>query len=320
MKRTLAILLCVCLLLGALPLLAFAHSGGTDASGGHIDHSTGEYHYHHGKPAHQHPNGKCPYSSSSSGNSSSRSAGDVIGIIFACLIGIPYLLWVLWAFLSPLIEKVKQHFSKESKTPPPPPQESQKEKEDDKPAALQATRPIDPPIPPPQFKGTQPPPRVSAPPPKAVTPSSQAKAKPPTPPPPAALPQVHSFAPSRALPFASGILEEHPDILEADPAYVTEAQVLAYALSIETPRGKKAVTEQFILENISVDESSKPFRVACSTTSLNSYQQYRTTLVSCSCKDYQTRHLPCKHMIALAIRVNAITVNTEALQKRQERS
>ena len=137
--------------------------------------------------------------------------------------------------------------------------------------------------------------------------SSQTPTPPPTP--------VRS-----TFPFAGGIIAEHPDILGADPACVTEAQVLAYALSIETPRGKKAVTEQFILENISVDESSKPFRVACSTTSLNSYQQYRTTLVSCSCKDYQTRHLPCKHMIALAIRVNAITVNTEALQKRQERS
>lgn len=38
-----------------------AHSGGTDANGGHWDHSTGEYHYHHGKPAHQHTNGKCHY-------------------------------------------------------------------------------------------------------------------------------------------------------------------------------------------------------------------------------------------------------------------
>lgn len=39
----------------------YAHSGGTDSSGGHYDRSTGEYHYHHGHPAHQHPNGICPY-------------------------------------------------------------------------------------------------------------------------------------------------------------------------------------------------------------------------------------------------------------------
>lgn len=41
--------------------IAFAHSGRTDYSGGHYDRSTGEYHYHHGYSAHQHPNGQCPY-------------------------------------------------------------------------------------------------------------------------------------------------------------------------------------------------------------------------------------------------------------------
>lgn len=48
-----------CLLM--LTSLASAHSGKTDANGGHWDNSTGEYHYHHGYPAHQHPNGVCPY-------------------------------------------------------------------------------------------------------------------------------------------------------------------------------------------------------------------------------------------------------------------
>lgn len=40
---------------------ASAHPGRTDANGGHYDSSTGEYHYHHGYPAHQHTNGICPY-------------------------------------------------------------------------------------------------------------------------------------------------------------------------------------------------------------------------------------------------------------------
>jgi hypothetical protein len=42
-------------------VLVFAHGGRTDANGGHYDRSTGEYHYHHGYPAHQHTNGVCPY-------------------------------------------------------------------------------------------------------------------------------------------------------------------------------------------------------------------------------------------------------------------
>ena len=43
----------------------YAHSGGTDGAGGHYNHSTGEYHYHHGYPEHQHPNGVCPYENDS---------------------------------------------------------------------------------------------------------------------------------------------------------------------------------------------------------------------------------------------------------------
>lgn len=62
---------------------AFAHSGRTDSSGGHRDNKNvsglGSYHYHHGYPAHLHPNGVCPYSSasvSSSSNSSGSSTGS----------------------------------------------------------------------------------------------------------------------------------------------------------------------------------------------------------------------------------------------------
>jgi len=38
----------------SLPRSVLAHSGKTDSSGGHYDHGTGEYHYHHGYSAHDH--------------------------------------------------------------------------------------------------------------------------------------------------------------------------------------------------------------------------------------------------------------------------
>ena len=47
------ILISLILVLSAAPS-ALAHPGRTDANGGHTDRSTGEYHYHHGYPAHQH--------------------------------------------------------------------------------------------------------------------------------------------------------------------------------------------------------------------------------------------------------------------------
>ena len=50
----------VIIILGSC-VAVFAHPGKTDSDGGHFDRSTGEYHYHHGYPAHQHENGTCPY-------------------------------------------------------------------------------------------------------------------------------------------------------------------------------------------------------------------------------------------------------------------
>jgi hypothetical protein len=42
------------LLLIPLSILVYAHPGRTDEAGGHTNHSTGEYHYHHGYSEHQH--------------------------------------------------------------------------------------------------------------------------------------------------------------------------------------------------------------------------------------------------------------------------
>ena len=73
MKKRTVILIFILLLL--LPTIS-AHPGRTDSNGGHTNHSTGEYHYHHGYEAHQHINGTCPFNfddktGQSSGSSSS---------------------------------------------------------------------------------------------------------------------------------------------------------------------------------------------------------------------------------------------------------
>lgn len=82
MRKRYLIPILACVLLLFCCTAAYAHPGATDANGGHYDHSTGEYHYHHGYPAHQHPDGRCPYnyddrtgwnSGSSSGGSDSAS-------------------------------------------------------------------------------------------------------------------------------------------------------------------------------------------------------------------------------------------------------
>lgn len=78
----------ITIILSIVSVTAFAHSGKTDASGGHTDRSTGEYHYHHGYSAHQHTNGVCPYNFKdktgiNSGSSSGSSSGTVRRIPFS---------------------------------------------------------------------------------------------------------------------------------------------------------------------------------------------------------------------------------------------
>ncbi|PGH22457.1 peptidoglycan-binding protein [Fusobacterium polymorphum] len=60
-----------------LSLLAFSHPGRTDANGGHRDRKNGSYHYHHGYPAHDHPNGVCPYESPKSTSNKSMSKAEI---------------------------------------------------------------------------------------------------------------------------------------------------------------------------------------------------------------------------------------------------
>lgn len=73
-KRAVTAVCCALLLTS----FASAHPGRTDASGGHWDNSTGEYHYHHGYPAHQHTNGVCPYDYDDQTGASSGSSSEYV--------------------------------------------------------------------------------------------------------------------------------------------------------------------------------------------------------------------------------------------------
>lgn len=68
MKKLLSILLALSMVL-CMSVASLAHSGRTDANGGHKDNKNvsglGSYHYHHGYGPHLHPDGICPYGTSS---------------------------------------------------------------------------------------------------------------------------------------------------------------------------------------------------------------------------------------------------------------
>lgn len=72
MKKILSIL-SIAVLVISFSITAFAHSGRTDKNGGHNDNIHGGYHYHcGGYPAHQHPNGVCPYDTNAKAKSESE--------------------------------------------------------------------------------------------------------------------------------------------------------------------------------------------------------------------------------------------------------
>lgn len=87
MKRILLLTIAACMAI-SITGSAFAHPGRTDSQGGHTDRDTGEYHFHHGYPAHQHEDRDgdgvkeyCPYNFSdntgaNSGTPSSRTSSS----------------------------------------------------------------------------------------------------------------------------------------------------------------------------------------------------------------------------------------------------
>lgn len=81
MKKTTSLILAIIICFLSFSLSVFGHSGRTDSNGGHWNHSTGEYHWHHGYSAHQHQDRDgdgykewCPYKNSNS--TSNNNAGS----------------------------------------------------------------------------------------------------------------------------------------------------------------------------------------------------------------------------------------------------
>ena len=112
MKRILSLCILSLFLLCTLCISVFAHPGKTDSDGGHWDKSTGEYHWHHGYPAHQHIDLDgdgvldCPYdfddqtdhSSRQSSKKKSRSEAEAMGKTVVTTEVIPS--WVYGAFFA----------------------------------------------------------------------------------------------------------------------------------------------------------------------------------------------------------------------------
>lgn len=99
MKKLFIPIICFVLIFN-FTITTFAHGGNTDSNGGHNDNINGGYHYHHGHPAHDHPNGKCPYKTNTIVNSTvSHNKTDITNsitmIIFVSVIAIFLILAII---------------------------------------------------------------------------------------------------------------------------------------------------------------------------------------------------------------------------------
>jgi hypothetical protein len=82
MKKFLLSAFGVAMLILLLTIVAYAHPGRTDSSGGHYNNSTGDYHYHHGYSAHDHYDMDgdgvldCPYDFDDKTNHNNNNSGN----------------------------------------------------------------------------------------------------------------------------------------------------------------------------------------------------------------------------------------------------
>ncbi len=106
----------VLIFLSALCLNVSAHSGRTDASGGHYSNSG--YHFHHGYTAHQHGNGICPYNYENNEKSNNYNVGSTYAStskeanVVETEVEVPYIPGYIWFIIVVLVVAILVLFLK----------------------------------------------------------------------------------------------------------------------------------------------------------------------------------------------------------------
>lgn len=84
---------------------------------------------------------------------------------------------------------------------------------------------------------------------------------------------------------------------------------------------RKAVKEHFYFKNLQVNTNKVPFSVLADVLSFKNngeiHEYKEISLVRCTCPYYEKNHKVCKHMMALAMKVGAITVDVDEVLNRE---
>lgn len=296
MKKVISITLLIMLIL-ILGISAYAHSGRTDASGGHYDNSTGDYHYHHGFSAHEHPGGKCPYKSGNSSSGNSIDFGTIIGIAFACLI-IFLMLLPLWISI---FDKIKEFFSSNknenqtnditpTQTQPSPSSDNitvSKTKDSDMFTfnsfnySNRTTSSLNPQQSPDNEELIRLKKQIS----KLKIENSKLNAE---------LTSVKEELSKEKQ--RTAVVIPHLQNQKSIPEYLKLPNENEYYEALESNRTEKVASGKIIIKQLAAKMYSE-----------YSGKTYTTTLNNCTCEDFKFRKKPCKHMLAFALEINAIT-------------
>ena len=126
-KQKIVLLFLLVVLLCSLSITSSAHSGKTDMYGGHYDRSSGEYHYHHGKSAHDHYDIDgdgvidCPFEFNKYDNDHNKEKtkkevtfGDVLGAILMVVIFSPFIYAIVLLVCMVVVKIIEKITRKES--------------------------------------------------------------------------------------------------------------------------------------------------------------------------------------------------------------
>ncbi len=97
--------------------------------------------------------------------------------------------------------------------------------------------------------------------------------------------------------------------VRVDPAFFTPELAAKYKERGSSLRLGRALTQGMLLEHLKTNKTVTPHEASATVHSLHSGLSYQTSLTKCSCPDHQKRGEPCKHMLALAVYVKAITLD-----------
>lgn len=128
--------------------------------------------------------------------------------------------------------------------------------------------------------------------------------------PPTGIPSAAKRTPPMQKPApqpAIGVIKV-PEV-RVDPAFFTPELAAKYKERGSSLRLGRALTQGMLLEHLKTDKTVTPHEASATVHSLHSGLSYQTTLTKCSCPDHQKRGEPCKHMLALAVYVKAITLD-----------